>query len=186
VPNVDSIQQVSFFTNDFDTTTEGVDIIANYTAELLNGDSLFSMAYNYNETTVDNYSAVTGDFKVSRLENDLPNHRATLTWAQNYDTFSFFTRVNYYGEYQAVHVDYDATAVTGSAKTTVDAEVSYHVNDSFTVSVGAQNIFDVYPDDLNFEKNTGIPNNNWGGKYAETSPFGFNGGFYYLKANYNF
>tara|TARA_R110001583_G_scaffold13909_10_gene59006 strand:+ start:480 stop:3029 length:2550 start_codon:yes stop_codon:yes gene_type:complete len=186
VPNVDSIQQVSFFTNDFDTTTKGVDVIANYTAELLNGDSLFSVAYNYNETTVDKYTEVTGDFKVSRLENDLPNHRATLTWSQSYDTFSFFTRVNYYGEYQAVHVDYDATAVTGSSKTTIDAEASYYINDSFTVSIGAQNIFDVYPDELDFEKNTGIPNNNWGGKYAETSPFGFNGGFYYVKASYNF
>ena len=186
VPNVDSIQQVSFFTNDFDTTTEGVDIIANYTTELFKGDSLFSMAYNYNKTTVDNYSAVTGDFKVSRLENDLPNHRATFTWSQSYEDFSFFTRVNYYGEYQAVHVDYDATAVTGSAKTTVDAEVSYHINDTISVSLGAQNIFDVYPDELDFERNTGIPNNNWGGQYAETSPFGFNGGFYYVKAVYNF
>ncbi|PCH97910.1 MAG: TonB-dependent receptor [Gammaproteobacteria bacterium] len=186
VRNVDSIQQVSFFTNDFDTTTEGVDVIANYTTELFKGDSLFSLAYNYNETTVDNYSAVTGDFKVSRLENDLPNHRATFTWSQSYEDFSFFTRVNYYGEYQAVHVDYDATAVTGSAKTTVDAEVSYHLNDSISLSVGAQNIFDVYPDELDFERNTGIPNNNWGGQYAETSPFGFNGGFYYVKAVYNF
>ena len=186
VPNVDSIQQVSFFTNDFDTTTQGVDVIANYTTELLNGDALFSLAYNYNETKVDKYSAVTGDFKVSRLENDLPNHRATFTWAQNFDMVDFFTRVNYYGEYQAVHVDYDATATTGSSKITVDVEASYHIDDRFTVSIGAQNLFDVYPDRLDFEKNTGIPNNNWGGKYAETSPFGFNGGYYYVKAAYSF
>jgi iron complex outermembrane receptor protein len=186
VANVDSIQQVSFFTNDFDTTTQGLDVIANYTAELIGGDSLFSMAYNFNETSVDYYTEVTGDFKVSRLENDLPNHRATFTWAQDYEDFSFFTRVNYYGEYQSVHVDYDVTAMTGSANVTVDLEGTYIINDSFSVSLGAQNIFDVYPDELNFEKDTGIPNNNWGGMYGETSPFGFNGGFYYVKAQYSF
>ena len=32
----------------------------------------------------------------------------------------------------------------------------------------------------------GCVSNQWGGKYYETSPFGFNGGFYYVKATYNF
>lgn len=186
VANVDSIQQVSFFTNDFDTTTEGLDLIANYGTDLLDGDATFSLAYNYNETTVDSYTEVTGDFKVSRLENDLPNHRATMTWAQNWDEISFFVRGNYYGEYQGVHVDYDATINQGDAAITLDAEVSYFINESFTVSVGAQNLLDQQATEINIPKEQGIPNNNWGGKYYETSPFGFNGGFYYLKATYNF
>jgi len=191
VANVDSIQQVSFFTNDFDTTTEGVDLIANYATDLFDGDATFSLAYNYNETTVDRYTSVTGDFKVSRLENDLPNHRATFTWSQSWDQISFLVRGNYYGEYQGVHVDYDATINTGDAALTVDAEVSYFINDSFTVSVGAQNLLDQQATKINFTEQGaadcgGCVNNQWGGKYYETSPFGFNGGFYYLKATYNF
>jgi iron complex outermembrane receptor protein len=184
VANVDSIQQVSFFTNDFDTTTQGVDLIANYSTELLEGDSVFSFAYNYNETKVDSYSEVTGDFKVSRLENDLPNHRATLTWSQSYDDFSFFVRGNYYGEYQGVHVDYDATIGDGDAALLFDAEASYFINDSFTVAVGAQNIFDEQATKIN--RQDGGDNSAWGGVYYETSPFGFNGGYYYVKATYNF
>jgi iron complex outermembrane receptor protein len=58
--------------------------------------------------------------------------------------------------------------------------------ENLQVSLGAQNLFDVYPSKLDFEKQTGAPNNSWGGKYYETSPFGFNGGFYYLKATYSF
>jgi len=191
VPNVDSITGVSFFTNDFDTTTEGLDLIANYTTDLLNGDTSFSLAYNYNETTVDKYSEVTGDFKVSRLENDLPNHRATFTWAQSWDEVSLFVRGNYYGEYQGVHVDYDATINTGEAAITLDAEVSYFINDSFTVSLGAQNLLDQEATKINFTEEGaaacgGCVNNQWGAMYYETSPFGFNGGFYYMKATYNF
>ncbi|MDP7591356.1 MAG: TonB-dependent receptor [Litorilituus sp.] len=195
VPNVDSIQQVSFFTNDFDTTTTGVDLIANYSTSILDGDSTFSLAYNYNKTEVDSYTEVTGDFKVSRLENDLPNHRATFTWLQNYEDFSFFARANYYGEYQGVHVDYDATINTGEAALTLDAEVSYFLNDDLTLSVGAQNLFDQEATKINFTDagaaacgSVAEPcvNNQWGGVYYETSPFGFNGGFYYVKATYNF
>ncbi|MEW6981412.1 TonB-dependent receptor plug domain-containing protein [Colwelliaceae bacterium 6471] len=192
VPNVDSIQQVSFFTNDFDTTTEGVDFVGNYSTDLLNGSTVFSLAYNWNETTVDKYTAITGEGKVSRLENDLPNHRATFTWAQSWEDINMFTRVNYYGEYQGVHVDWigtpdePGTEINADAEVTVDVEVTYHATEALSVSIGAQNIFDVYPSELDFEKQTGAPNNSWGGKYYETSPFGFNGGFYYLKATYKF
>jgi iron complex outermembrane recepter protein len=186
VPNVDSIQQVSFFTNDFDTTTQGVDVVANYTADLFEGDSVFSLAYNWNETEVTKFSDITGAFKVQRLEQDLPNHRGTFTWAQSWEAISMFTRVNYYGEYQGVHVDYDATAIMADPTVTVDAEISYFINDTFTISVGAQNIFDQEAERINIPAEQGIPNNNWGGVYYETSPYGFNGGLYYVKAAYNF
>jgi iron complex outermembrane receptor protein len=193
VPNVDSIQQVSFFTNDFDTTTEGVDFVASYSTALFNGSTTFSLAYNFNETTVDDFTPdITGAGKVSRLENDLPNHRATLTWSQSWDDLSMFTRVNYYGEYQGVHVDWvgseesPGTEIVADSEVTVDIEVTYHVMEDLKVSVGAQNIFDEYPSELDFEQQSGAANNSWGGKYYETSPFGFNGGFYYLKATYTF
>jgi iron complex outermembrane receptor protein len=186
VPNVDSLQQVSFFTNDFDTTTQGIDVVANYTADLFEGSSTFSLAYNWNETEVTQFSDITGAFKVKRLEEDLPKHRGTFTWAQSWDALSIFTRVNYYGEYQGVHVDYDATAITADAAVTVDFEVNYFLSDAVTLSAGAQNIFDQEATKINIPDAIGIPNNNWGGVYYETSPFGFNGGFYYVKATYNF
>ncbi|WKD26045.1 TonB-dependent receptor [Pseudoalteromonas sp. KG3] len=183
VPNVQSLAQVSFFTNDFDTTTQGVDFVANYATDLLGGSSTFSLAYNWNETEVTRSTDITGAFKVSRLENDLPNHRGTLTWSQQWESFSMFTRANYFGEYQGVHVDYDETAKMADAAITLDAEVTYFFNDSISFSVGAQNLLDQEAEKLDF---TVAPNNNWGGKYYETSPYGINGGFYYAKATYTF
>ncbi len=185
VANPRSVGTVSFFSNDFDTTTKGVDIVANYSAELFNGESQFNMAYNFTDTTVDRHSAITGDFKVKRLEEALPNHRATFTFSQRWDDVSMFVRANYYGEYYAVHVDYDATAKDADAAVTLDTEISYFFNESFTLSLGAQNLLDQEAELLDFEDATGIPNNNWGGKYYETGPYGFNGGYYYLKATYN-
>ena len=186
VPNVDSLQQVSFFTNDFDTTTQGLDVVANYSTDLLDGDATFSLAYNWNETKVDRFSDITGAFKVKRLEEDLPNHRSTLTWAQSWENVSAFTRVNYYGEYQGVHVDYDATAITASSAFTVDAEVSYNFTDNVVLTVGAQNLLNKEAERINIPAAQGIPNNNWGGVYYETSPYGFNGRLAYAKLAYNF
>ena len=183
VPNVQSLAQVSFFTNDFDTTTQGVDFVANYATDLLGGSSTFSLAYNWNETEVTRSTEITGPFKVSRLENDLPNHRGTLTWSQQWESFSMFTRANYFGEYQGVHVDYDETAKMADAAITLDAEVTYFLNDSISFSIGAQNLLDQEAEKLDF---TVAPTNNWGGKYYETSPYGINGGFYYAKATYTF
>ncbi|MGE6809888.1 TonB-dependent receptor plug domain-containing protein [Pseudoalteromonas nigrifaciens] len=187
IPNVQNLAQVSFFTNDFDTTTQGVDLVANYSTELLNGSSTFSLAYNWNETEVTRSTIITGPFKVSRLENDLPNHRATLSWAQQWESFSAFTRVNYFGEYQGVHVDYDETAKMADAAVTLDAEITYFLNESMSFSVGAQNLLDQEAEKLDFSGASDfIPNNNWGGQYYETSPFGINGGYYYVKATYTF
>ncbi len=186
VPNVNNLAQVSFFTNDFDTTTQGVDLVGNYSMDMLGGYATFSLAYNWNETEVDRFSAITGDFKVSRLENDLPNHRSTLTWAQQWDKFAGFVRYNYFGEYQGVHVDYDATAKTADAAATFDVELTYFATDNISLTVGANNVFDQDAEKLDFFDKTDIPNNNWGGKYYETSPYGINGGFYYVKATYTF
>ncbi|MGP9800969.1 TonB-dependent receptor plug domain-containing protein [Rheinheimera sp. NSM] len=191
VKNVDSIQQVSFFTNDFDTTTQGIDFVASYSTNLLQGRSSFNLAYNWNKTEVDSATAITGLDKVSRLENDLPNHRATFTWSQSWDDISMFVRSNYYGEYQGVHVDWvgtpgsPGTEVNASAKVTFDAEVSYFINDAFIVSAGAQNIFDTKPERLNLSA-VGEPNGAFGAKYYETSPMGINGGYWYLKGTYKF
>ncbi|KKO50477.1 TonB-dependent receptor [Arsukibacterium sp. MJ3] len=198
VRNVDAIQQVSFFTNDFDTTTQGIDLVANYAMNLFNGRSTFSVAYNWNETTVDRITTppqgrqpITGPDKVSRLENDLPNHRATFSLNQSWDDWSFFARANYYGEYQGVHVDWvgspaePGTEINASAKITFDAEVSYFITDNVMLAVGAQNLFDVEPEKLMLGQ-AGVANNEFGGKYYETSPMGINGGYYYVRASYKF
>jgi len=186
VANPRSVGTVSFFANDFDTTTQGVDVVANYSMALFEGDTKFSLAYNWTDTEVDRSTDITGEFKVKRLEEALPNHRGAFTVSQSWDSLSLYIRANYFGEYHAVHVDYDATGKDADSAVTFDAEMSYFLSDSVTLTAGAQNIFDQEAEKLDFADTAGLPNNQWGGKYYETSPFGMNGGFYYMKATYNF
>jgi len=62
-----------------------------------------------------------------------------------------------------------------------DAEVAYNVNDNWKLTAGATNLFDETPDEI-----TPYDTEIAGSKYPTTSPIGINGGYYYMKATYNF
>lgn len=184
VVNPELISAVTFFANDFDTTTQGIDVVANYSMNLFDGDTSLALAYNWNSTEVDKFNPETTDEgKVRRLEEGMPDHRATFTVSQSWDNVSMFVRANYFGEYYAVHADdtSDWGSETADAAMTFDAELSYFFNDSFTFSVGANNLFDQEAEKLK-DGTYGV----LGAKYYESGPFDYNGGFYYAKVQYNF
>lgn len=185
---------ITFFANDFDTHTQGADVVANYSMELLGGNTKLTLAYNYNTTEVDNAGNYTSDFKVKRLEQGIPEHRGTFTFAQDWETYSMFIRANYFGEYFATHADEPdigdtyGWSKTGSAAVTFDAELSYYATEAITLSVGANNIFDKEAEKLQAVSADGSYGSRAivGGKYYESGPFDYNGGFYYVKASYKF
>jgi len=187
IPNAELIGEVNYFTNDFNTETSGLDIVATYSADLMGGSTDFSAAYNYTDTEVSDQGNVTSDSKVKRLEEGLPNHRATFTMDQQWENVSAFVRANYYGEYYAVHADWFGT--NADSAMTVDVEVTYDINDNFNVSVGAQNIFDQEAEKIDGSAGAvaaGVPGNVLGAIYYETSPMGIEGAFWYVSAGYNF
>ncbi|MDE2872887.1 MAG: hypothetical protein OXQ94_14510 [Gemmatimonadota bacterium] len=59
-----------------------------------------------------------------------------------------------------------------------DAEVSMPLADNAVISLGANNLFNSYPDE---NPNSG----DVGALYPESTPFGFNGGYYYLRLSYD-
>ena len=80
---------------------------------------------------------------------------------------------------------------TFAAKWITDLDVAYRVNKQFTVSVGANNLFNIYPtQNIRSKIVNGAPytgSDNVGiFPYSGISPFGFNGTFYYTKATYKF
>ena len=187
IPNAELIGEVNYFTNDFNTETSGLDIVATYSTNLMGGSTDLSAAYNYTDTEVSDQGNVTSDSKVKRLEEGLPNHRATFTMDQQWENVSAFVRANYYGEYYAVHADWFGT--NADSAMTVDVEVTYDINESFNVSVGAQNIFDQEAEKIDGSTGAvgeGVPGNVLGAIYYETSPMGIEGAFWYLSAGYNF
>ena len=69
----------------------------------------------------------------------------------------------------------DSETLALSASPT-DLEARYKFNDVFSLAVGGDNVFNTHPDK---EKNPVLQF--LGNQYALTSPFGFNGAFWYLR-----
>ena len=170
---------IRFYTNDFDTTTQGIDVIATYPVEMMGGHTNFSFAGNWTETTVDKFNPdVISDKRVTQLEKNLPRTRFTLSANHLQGPWTFLARARYYGKFTEFTTD-DATARNeGDARALVDIEGSYTFKDSLTLAAGAENVLDTKPSKLS--------SNVSGLIYTETSPYGFNGGFFYFRALWNF
>ncbi|WP_337880646.1 TonB-dependent receptor [Rheinheimera sp.] len=186
VKDASSFTGVKYFTNDFDTTTQGVDLVSNYSMDLWGSRTTFSLAYNWTDTTVDSHSAYISDSKVEQLERGLPRVRGSFTVAQNYGDWEGFIRFNHFGAFYEDHLDSGVLLesdgglpIEVGSEITTDLELTYHVNDSYDIAVGAQNIFDVYPDEHKWD---GVA----GSKYPTTAVMGINGGFYYARFTYKF
>ncbi|MBL4817848.1 MAG: TonB-dependent receptor, partial [Deltaproteobacteria bacterium] len=181
VTDATNFNSIKFFTNDFDTTTEGIDLVVSYTAEILAGtDTKFNLAYNHTTTQVDDFDPdIISETRVKQLEQNLPTDRATFTIAHSHSNWDIFLRVNYYGDYFEAHQDSGDLPINADAAITVDVEVTYNISENIRLAMGAQNLFDKYPDENEF---SGVD----GAKFPSTSPFGFNGGFWYIKTQYRF
>ena len=96
-------------------------------------------------------------------------------------------RLSYYGSFYEDHLDSDVISAAdgglpiyeGSAFI-VDLETGWKFDSGLFVNLGAQNVFDEVPGD-----------NPWGAAvagaaYPVHTPYGFNGGFYYVRLGYEF
>ena len=172
--------RVAYYANAFDTTTNGVDIVATYPMQFAGGNTLWTFAGNYNRTEVtdiNNPDAIDAK-RVIQLEKTLPWFRFTLTGDHRQGPWRFLGRVYWYDSFTEFTTDGGPnTRVDAGPQWLVDLETSYTMKTGLTISAGAQNLFDSYPD-----RSTGAS----GTRYPEYAPFGFNGGYYYLRALYAF
>ena len=190
---------VNYFTNGYDTSTKGIDFVGTWRTHLLDGSMTWTLAYNYNHSKVTHHDpGVISAAQIEDVAHLAPNHRATLSanWTQG--PFALNARENYYGGWVDA-IDYCQTQAPGSsncstpltwqhfgAKFTTDVDVSYTFARMFTLTIGANNLFNTYPDKI---ANSGInPIYVLTGSTADGQiyprpggPFGINGGFYYAK-----
>jgi iron complex outermembrane receptor protein len=177
----------SFFVNGFDSEIEGIDLAATAAFDLGGGDLLVDFRHNYNTQKISDVDTATiNDARVYDLENQIPENRSVLSF--NWDSgglLGALLRLNYYDGWSSTgglfnETDPPTTFDYGSTLL-VDAEVSMTFNEMFTVTLGGENVFDEYPD------KEGDPTlDALGDTYAVTSPYGFNGGFYYLRLSMSF
>jgi iron complex outermembrane receptor protein len=188
---------VNFFTNGFNTSTKGLDVVGTWRHQIFAGNLTMTLAYNYNKSKVTSFKpgviSLGQRIDVAHLA---PNHRATLSANWVGGPWTINARENYYG-WWANAIDYCQTQIGSGcnnptsyqkfgAKFTTDADISYTFMNHFTLTLGANNLFNTYPDKVkNSVVNpvyvlTGALAN--GSVYPRNGgPFGINGGFYYAR-----
>ena len=188
VPEASSLSVVRYYTNDFDTTTQGLDLVATYPLATAAGDTRFIFVGNWNKTEVDSRNdRIIGDRQVIQLEEKLPQFRFTLTADHSYGPWRLLTRLHFFDDFRSYPADVQSWGFRSGERWLMDIEASYtFMNVPFmqavTLAAGAENVFDQYPRRVPYEGGgAGV-----GMKYPEASPFGFNGGFYYLRAGFEF
>ena len=172
----------NYFTNAFDTNVTGIDLAVTSRFDVGPGQLVADLRHNYNDQEVSNVAAGTiNASRVFDLENQVPNSRSTLTFT--YTTprlFSGFVRLNHYGSWETTGGLFspgDASDVSSyGPDLLVDVEATFTFAQNYDFTLGAENVFDTYPDD---EQNPVLQA--LGVRYSLTSPYGFNGGFYYAR-----
>ncbi len=168
-----NLQNFRFFTNDFRTRTQGIDVVATFVPLSLGGGTEFSLAFNRTETQVTSYNPdVLNTTRIRQLEEGLPRTRWAVTGKHALGGVRLLGRLSYYdGWYDAR----DEHFYGGDYL--VDLEASFSLGESTVVAIGGQNALNNYP-----EKN---PTPGFSGnRYSPASPFGSNGGFYYVRLGY--
>ena len=175
---------VNYFTNGFDTRTSGFDFVTNYRTDLAGGALSLTLAYNYNKSKVTafNPSVISADqrFNISNLP---PKHRVNMAANWKIGDFSINARENYFSSW-ANALEYPGQKF--GAKFVTDLDISYTFADRYTLTLGANNLFDTYPDKI--APTTTNPIYALTGSTADGQiyprsggPFGINGGFYYVR-----
>ena len=175
VPGASDMQTFRFFTNDFDTTTDGIDVVATYSTEIGDGVTDFTFVYNETETEVDSSSLLSAS-RIAALEALLPENRWNLSAVHNVGDWTILARYMYVGEseyYYGLNDLGNPDITTLDDQTQLDLEFTRDMG-NYQFTIGAENITDEYP-----EEDTGVTC--CGAIYPEFAPLGFMGAFYYIR-----
>jgi iron complex outermembrane receptor protein len=124
----------------------------------------------------------------ARVEEGQPRSNVLASAQYDLGSFGFNLRGQRFGSVVTRSTNPTLDQAFG-AKTITDVALSYRFLRQLTLTAGADNLFDVYPDPNNKGANnpTSGGNSNFGiFPYNQFSPFGFNGRFVYGRLTYNF
>ena len=195
-----------FFLNAIDTETDGVDIVSTYSdIGLAGGFMSVTFAANFTDTEITSIFTNTptlgsiapedifGGFQPSVIETWQPEDRMSVTANWVRDNWSAVLGLQRYGEYTTV----DSGSQTYGAEVLTDLRVSYEMDNGLTLYLSGINIFDTTPDEVtnsgsrggSFESAPGLMDmfSPTVFKYSRRSaPFGFNGAYWSVGANWRF
>lgn len=192
-PEAATYNAAKYFTNDFDTRTQGVDLVMHYDFTVSDWTNNLVGAFNWTDTQVKRvtlYPAVVDGERVNlpnltaarirMLEDNLPAYRGSMTLTQQREPLALVWRINHFAGFYEDHLDASAGYdINSGSITTIDADITWHATPQWSLTLGAKNLLDSRPDENPFG---GVV----GALYPPTSPSGINGAFYYVATALNF
>jgi iron complex outermembrane receptor protein len=190
-------ESVRYFTNAIDSRTQGVDIVATYLLQLDNfGDVRLNAAANFNDTEVthvddnpEQLNSLGDDYvvfarrEVGRFEEGTPDNKLNLSAVWNFNEWQTTLRATRYGEVADISTTADRDEYL-DAKWITDLEVAYRPNDEWKFALGANNLFDQYPqatvDNIGYSTFSQIF------PYTPYAPYSLDGRFLYGNITYSF
>jgi len=173
---------VSYYTNDFDTTTRGIDLVGSYATDLGPGKLGLTLAWNYNTTQVDSGATSVATSQTQRVifEQRLPRNKGSLSATYQLGGWNLLGRMRHYGAW----TDSSGNA-TGDifqrfgAMTFFDLAVGYQFNAQHSLRIGADNLFNRYPDEATFQASRGLV-------YSRNAPYDTDGRNVYAQYTMRF
>jgi len=192
---------INIFSNAVNTRSRGLEFVATLNSNYgSSGKVDWSLAANYNRVQVIKINQAPAQLQpqtlldrtaISDLETASPRVRVNLGALWRSGAWTVNLREAIYGKATELQSSDGATYYETKVKPTAitDLEVSYQLGKSWTLSAGANNLFNQYPDkvngDLLAEQRANLDNAAVT-IYPSFSPFGINGGYYYLRAGFKF
>jgi iron complex outermembrane recepter protein len=189
-------QSANVFVNAIDTRTRGFEFVAAYNAALNTDNRIgVNVGYSSMNTTLRNTRKTSTGVVVADktatlyITDGLPKDKLIASLNYNYKQIGFLFRVSRFGKVSdplatlAVKPT-DPTAITYqvfSEKTILDASISYKPIKNLSITLGVNNLTDVYPDLLQAPQTT-----NEVVFSRRTNQFGTQGRFLNISANYTF
>ncbi len=181
-----SITSLKFFANAVDTQTQGIDLVANYkwdaggaTYSVNLGANISSTEIQGNVNTPAPIAAAGVDLfdrkEQSRLTSARPGDKVILGLAYERGSWKATINNTKFGEVKWQHGSDPSKDQVFSSKVLTDVNVEYTVNDKVTLGISANNLFDVFPDEIDTK---GDVVTDLGGRFRypwEVNQFGFNG-----------
>jgi iron complex outermembrane receptor protein len=179
------VSKAQFFTNGLDTKTAGLDLALSWKKTI--GDSRLgaSLMGNINSMSIDNIkngrldeSTFFGKREKAFLLASAPKSKFGLNLnysRKKLDAGLAFTRFS-----KVVLVDYNNEDDVYSAKVVTDLTVGYKLSKQLKLSLGANNLFNIYPDKQDEQGNTET------GGYWDAVQMGFSGAYYYARLGFTF
>ena len=152
----------AFFANSVDTQTKGIDVVIDHNANISDNVTIKNtLAFTFSETTVENIKVPTAIANAgltdtyfdptSRiyLESAVPTTKGTFSNNVRVgNSWNFFLRNSYFGEVmEATNNDDPNVDTSFGAKVITDLTIGYNFSESLNLTIGANNLLDVYPDE---------------------------------------